>query len=103
MEAQSSFQIEFITGRYIMNITEVRIHPVNFSGNTRAYASVTIDDALVIHDMRVVNGRNGLFVSMPAKKVGNQYFDISHPITASARETLFSAILQEYQQNMVAL
>ncbi|HEX3031211.1 MAG TPA: SpoVG family protein [Bacillota bacterium] len=84
-----------------MNITEVRIHPVNFAGNTRAYASVTIDDALVIHDMRVVNGRHGLFVSMPSKKVGDQYFDISHPITSAARETLFNAVLQEYQQNMV--
>ncbi|HEX3030848.1 MAG TPA: SpoVG family protein [Bacillota bacterium] len=86
-----------------MNITEVRIHPINAMGNTRAFASVTIDDALVIHDMRIVNGRNGLFVSMPSKKVGDKYFDISHPITAVARENLFKAVLQEYHESVVTV
>lgn len=83
-----------------MNFTDVRIRPVNFSGNTKAFASVTIDDAFVIHDLRVVHGRYGLFVSMPFKKIGEQFFDISHPITTETHERLSQVVLQEYQQSL---
>lgn len=84
-----------------MNITEVRVHPVSFHGRTKAFATVTIDNALVIHDLRVVNGQNGLFVSMPSKKVGAQYFDISHPITTEAYRILSGAVLNQYRTTVV--
>lgn len=84
-----------------MKITDVRIQPVNHSGNTKAFASVTIDNAFVVHNLRVVHGRYGLFVSMPFKKVGDQFFDISHPITAEAHERLSQAVLQEYQHSLM--
>jgi len=85
-----------------MNITDVRIRPVNYSGNTKAFASVTLDDSFVVHDLRVVHGRYGLFVSMPFKKVGDQFFDISHPITSEAHERITQAVLQEYQHSLVS-
>jgi stage V sporulation protein G len=81
-----------------MNITGVRIKKLNGESHTKAVASVTIDDALVVHDIRVIEGKNGLFVAMPSKKVGDRFMDISHPITAHSRSTLFDAILNEYRR-----
>ncbi|WP_418792278.1 SpoVG family protein [Phosphitispora sp. TUW77] len=81
-----------------MNITEVRIKRSNGDSKIRAFASVTIDDALVVHDIKVVEGKNGLFVAMPSKKVGEKYIDISHPITGQSRSALFDAVLSKYSQ-----
>ena len=81
-----------------MNITEVRIKKYHGDNKVRAFASVTIDDALVVHDIRVIEGKNGLFVAMPSKKIGDKYFDISHPITGQSRSLLIDAVLDEYSQ-----
>ena len=53
----------------MLNITDVRIKKVDSAGRMKAVASVTLDDALVIHDIKVVEGHNGLFVTMPSKKL----------------------------------
>lgn len=81
-----------------MNITGIRLKKFNGDSPTKAVASVTIDDALVVHDIKVIEGKNGLFVAMPSKKVGDRFVDVSHPITANSRSTLFSAILEEYRR-----
>lgn len=81
-----------------MNITGVRLKKLNGDSPTKALASVTIDDALVVHDIKVIEGKNGLFVAMPSKKVGDRFVDISHPITASGRSALFGAVLDEYRR-----
>ena len=81
-----------------MNITDVRVKKVDGTTSTKAQVSVTIDDALVIHDIRVVEGKNGLFVAMPSKKVGDKYVDISHPVTANSRTMLIDAVLDQYHR-----
>lgn len=81
-----------------MNITGVRIRKLNGESHTKALASVTIDDALVVHDIKVIEGKNGLFVAMPSKKVGDRFVDISHPITSHSRLALFDAVLNEYRR-----
>lgn len=81
-----------------MNITDVKIRKYRGDSNVKAYASITIDDAFVIHDLRIVEGKNGLFVAMPSKKVGDRYMDISHPITAQSRSLLIDKVLNEYRQ-----
>lgn len=81
-----------------MNITGVRIKKLNGESLTKAVASVTIDDALVVHDIKVIEGKNGLFVAMPSKKVGDRFVDISHPITSNSRLALFDAVLNEYRR-----
>jgi len=81
-----------------MKITNVRIKKIHGDTNIKAFASVTLDDAFVIHDIRIVEGKNGLFVSMPSKKVGDKYRDISHPITADSRSALIETVLGEYRQ-----
>ena len=81
-----------------MNITDVRLKKVNSDGKMKAIASITIDDAFVVRDIRVIEGQNGLFVAMPSRKTPEGEFrDIAHPITAEARELIQSAILKAYE------
>lgn len=81
-----------------LNVTDVRVRKINLDGKMKAIVSVTLDDAFVIHDVKVVEGQNGLFVAMPSRKTPEGEFrDIAHPITSSARETIQSAVLEAYQ------
>ena len=65
----------------------------------KAIVSVTFDDALVIHDVKVVEGDKGLFVAMPSKKMPDgEYKDIAHPISSQAREVIQNAVLKVYEE-----
>lgn len=80
-----------------MEITAVRIRRANGDRRIRASASVTFDGSFVVHDLRVIDGPNGLFVSMPARRTSKgDYRDIAHPITSQAREVIEEAVLQAY-------
>lgn len=82
-----------------MNITDVRVRKINQEGRMKAIVSVTFDDAFVVHDVKVVDGQNGLFVAMPSRKTAEGEFrDIAHPISSTAREKIQSAVLQKYQE-----
>ncbi len=82
-----------------MEVTNVRLRLVNQEGRMRAIASMTIDHEFVIHDLRVINGNNGLFVAMPSKRTPDGEFrDIAHPISPLTREKIESVILQEYHR-----
>lgn len=81
-----------------MRITDVRVRMIqNSESKLKATCSVVIDDAFVVHDLRVVQGANGIFVAMPQRKMGDgQYRDLAHPITAAAREYVQRAVLAAY-------
>lgn len=83
-----------------MKITEVRVSVLknNEKSSLAGFANITIDDELVIKGIKIVNGRNGLFISMPATK-GNddQYYDDVFPITVECWEYLNETILAEYE------
>lgn len=80
-----------------MNVTDVRVRKVLTEGKMRAIVSVTLDDMFVIHDVKVVEGQNGLFVAMPSRKTpGGEFRDIAHPINAFAREVIQDAVLKAY-------
>ena len=82
-----------------MNITDVRLRKVVTDGKMKAIASITIDNAFVVREIRVIEGQNGLFVAMPSRKTpGGEFRDITHPITPEARELIQSAILTEYEK-----
>jgi len=82
-----------------VDVTDVRIRKVLEEGKMKAVVSVTLDDAFVIHDIKVVEGRNGLFVAMPSRRTPNGEFrDIAHPINASARALIQNAVLQAYHE-----
>lgn len=80
-----------------MNVTDVRLRRTDESGRMLAIASITIDDEFVVHDIRVIDGDNGLFVAMPSKRTPDGDFrDIAHPICSEARTKIQSAVLDEY-------
>ncbi len=84
-----------------MNITDVRIRKINTEGRMKAIVSITLDDEFVIHDVRVVDGNNGLFVAMPSRKTPEGEFrDIAHPINSQTRERLQLAVLDAYHKQM---
>ena len=80
-----------------MAITDVRIKKLNNNSKVVAKVSVTFDSAFVVHGFSIVNGKNGLFVSMPALKIKNgDYIDIAHPITADSRKAISKKIMAAY-------
>ena len=82
-----------------MQITDVRLRRVNTDGRMKAIASITIDNEFVVHDIRVIDGNNGLFVAMPSKRTPDGEFrDIAHPISSATREKIQTAVLAEYER-----
>lgn len=63
-------------------------------------ASITIEDSIVISDLKIMEGKNGIFISMPNRKLKNgTYKDIAFPITREAREQITNEILKEYNND----
>ena len=82
-----------------MNITDIRIRKLSIDGKMKAVVSVTFDNSFVVHDVKVVEGQNGLFVAMPSRKTSEGEFrDIAHPISADAREYIQTSVLQAYKE-----
>lgn len=81
-------------------ITDVRVNTFESNSNVKAYASVTLCECFAINGIKIVEGKNGLFVSMPQRLTGKGrnggYKDICFPITKEFRDELCTAILDEY-------
>jgi stage V sporulation protein G len=81
-----------------MQITDIRVRTVAKEGKMRAVVSVTIDNAFVVHDIKVIEGDKGLFIAMPSRKTTDgEYRDIAHPINSETREHLQTLILDAYR------
>lgn len=87
-----------------MKITSVQLRTVQKEGSKiKAFADIVFDDELVVKDLRVIEGSNGLFVGMPSIKGSDgQYRDIAFPVTAGARQMISEAILTRYQESLEA-
>ena len=81
-----------------MQITSVKIRKMNGKSRLRAIVSITIDDDFAIHELKIIDGRDGLFVAMPSHKDNNDtYRDIAHPINAQARNLVEETVIKEYK------
>jgi len=81
-----------------MIVTDVRMRKVLPEGKMKAIVSITLDNAFVVHDVKVVEGQNGLFVAMPSRKTPTGEFrDIAHPISQEARDMIQEKVLETYQ------
>lgn len=70
----------------------------SYRESIKGTASVNINGAFAIRGVKIIEGSNGLFVSMPSYKVGNEYKDICFPITQECRKQLHEAVIGAYEQ-----
>ena len=84
-----------------MTITDVRIRKIASEGKMKAVVSITFDNEFVVHDIKVIEGQNGLFIAMPSRKTPDGEFkDIAHPINTDTREKIQASILKAYDEAM---
>jgi len=85
-----------------MQITDIRVRKINSEGTMKAVASITIDEVFVIHDIKIIEGPNGLFIAMPSRKTPNGEFkDIAHPLNSETREMIQKAIFEKYEATSI--
>ena len=82
-----------------MEITSVKIRKVERENSRmKGIASVVVDNAIAIHDIRIIEGDNGLFIAMPSRKTATGgYRDIAHPINPEGRAMFEEAIFEVYK------
>jgi len=82
-----------------MVVTDIRIRKVAGEGKMKAVASVTFDNEFVVHDIKLIEGLNGMFIAMPSRKTPRgEYKDIAHPISTDMRGRLQTMILDAYDK-----
>ena len=86
-----------------MEITDIRLRRIDTDGKMKAVVSVTFDNEFVVHDIKVIESQNGLFIAMPSRKMGEGDFrDIAHPLTSETRNRIKEAIFEEYHKVLEA-
>lgn len=82
-----------------MQITDVRVRKINAEGKMKAIVSVTFDDCFVVHDIKIIEGQEGLFIAMPSRKMPDGEFkDIAHPINSETRNFVSEAVFKAYEE-----
>lgn len=80
-----------------INITDVKIRKTSDDGKMKAVVSITFDNMFVVHDIKVIEAKEKLFVAMPSRKTPEGEFkDIAHPINAEMRDVIHKSILDKY-------
>jgi len=79
-----------------MEITEVRVFPVH-EEKLKAFVSIVFDHCFMVNDLKVIQGKDGLFLSMPSRRKKNgEYKDVAHPLNNETRRRLEERVLGEY-------
>lgn len=83
-----------------MKVTEVKIIKEEISKRIVGIANILLDNEIAVHGIKIIKGKNGLFVGMPNRRTPNGDFqDIAHPINNETREKIQNAILTKYKEN----
>ena len=85
-----------------MEITDIRIRQMSQEEKMKAVVSVTFDNCFVVHDIKIIDGSDRLFIAMPSRKTPEgEYKDIAHPINMDMREMLSERILEKYNSTLI--
>ena len=85
-----------------MEITDIRVRKVTGGGKPKAYVTVTFDDCFVVHNIKIIEGKTGVFIAMPSRKTrAGEYKDVAHPIHPEFRAELQRRILDKYDSGDV--
>jgi len=89
-------------GLELMEITDIRIRQMTSDARMKAVVSVTFDNCFVVHDIKIIEGEEKLFIAMPSRKTpDNEFKDIAHPINPEMREKISSMILEKYHSTLI--
>ncbi len=81
-----------------MEITEIKVFPVD-EEKLKAFVSIVFDRCFMVNDIKVIQGREGLFISMPSRRKRNGRFkDVAHPLNNETRRMIEDRVLEEYEQ-----
>ncbi|RMF92437.1 MAG: septation regulator SpoVG [Candidatus Schekmanbacteria bacterium] len=84
-----------------MEITEVKVYPVD-EEKLKAYVTIIFDNCFIVRDLKVINGKTGLFVAMPSRKKKDGTFkDLAHPLNSETRQKIEQKILEEYNKEIL--
>jgi len=87
-----------MTERTHMEITEVKVFPIN-EEKLKAFVSIVFDQCFMVNDIKIIQGRDGLFISMPSRKKKNGEFkDVAHPLNNETRRMIETQVLAEYER-----
>lgn len=79
-----------------MEITEVKVYPAKEGGKLKAYATITFNKAFTVHGLKIIQGKKGLFVSMPSvRRKDGSFRDVAHPIISDLRKAIEESIFKE--------
>ncbi len=82
-----------------MNITDVKIRRLVPEGKMKAIVSLTFDDEFAIHNIKIIDGKDGLFIVMPNRKTADGVFkDVAHPLNSKMRSKIKNAVFAEYER-----
>ncbi|MCL4542203.1 MAG: septation regulator SpoVG [Deltaproteobacteria bacterium] len=80
-----------------MQVTEVNVFPVD-EEKLKAYVTITFDNCFVVRDLKIINGKEGLFIAMPSKKRKDGTFkDTAHPLNNETRDMIEKVVLSAYE------
>lgn len=81
-----------------MEITEVKVFPVS-EDKLKAFVSIVLDCCFMVNDIKVIRGKDGLFISMPSrKKKSGEFKDVAHPLNNETRRRIEERVLDEYER-----
>ena len=85
-----------------MEITDIRIRKVTGEGKLKAYVTITFDECFVVHNVKIIEGKTGVFIAMPSRKTrAGEYKDVAHPIQPEFRTEMQQKILEKYASGAV--
>ena len=81
-----------------MDITEVKVFPIQ-EEKLKAFVSIVFDQCFMVNDIKIIQGKDGLFISMPSRKKKNGEFkDVAHPLNNETRRMIEDKVLAEYDR-----
>ena len=85
-----------------MEITDIRVRKVAGEGKLKAYVTITFDECFVVHNVKIIEGKTGVFIAMPSRKTrAGEYKDVAHPIHPEFRAEMQKKILDKYDSGAV--
>lgn len=85
-----------------MEITRVDVYPVNSDSKLEAFATISLDNELVIKNFKIFNGNKGLFISFPSEysEKDDKYYDTVYPVAKETRDYIQETILEAYEDKV---